>query len=316
MKGTIHNRKKTVEDNVPIDDDDTKCNKPIMCSTLSDYIPEYMKYEYILQGYRINISFKDSLLSLFSLHNETFNIWTALISFATFLYIGIDILFIERGMSFWEKVAYIVYTCSAIYTFLGSLLYHWFHCIDHSHHECLLRMDISGIGFLIMGSYYPPIYYSFQDVPNIGIMYLTLVTSMCLFCSAMFFIPKFSHDDYRLFRVFVFGCTALFGMIPLIHIFALHLGNLNTIWRVGSAVIELYLWYGLAVFFYASKIPEKYFPGLFDTIGCSHQFWHIFVFVATVVHYYRCTTTYSMMQNVIAGEHYRENLMMVSSSFK
>ena len=35
--------------------------------------------KYIISGYRMNYSFFQTLLSLFSIHNETINIWTHLI---------------------------------------------------------------------------------------------------------------------------------------------------------------------------------------------------------------------------------------------
>jgi len=201
-------------------------------------------------------------------------------------------------MTFWEKGSYVVYTVAAMYTFLGSLLYHWFQCISQSHHECLLRMDISGIGILIMGSYYPPIYYAFRSAPSFGIFYLASISIMCILCSIMLYVPRFSQEEYRYFRVAVLSGTALFGIIPLIHLFYLHEGGLQNIIFYGKlmAVLELYFWYGLAVFFYASKLPERILPGLFDVVGCSHQFWHTFVFVATYIHYSRCLTTHSIMQ--------------------
>jgi len=36
---------------------------------------------------------------------------------------------------------------------------------------------------------------------------------------------------------------------------------------------------------YASKTPERFFPGLFDYIGCSHNIWHVAVLGGIVFHY-------------------------------
>jgi adiponectin receptor len=273
------------------------CKKDaILYSTNEHEVPEYMRYQFVQFGYRMNLSFLKSFLSLFRIHNETLNIWTALLSFVVFFIIGIWTI-LDSEMTFWEKGAFLVYTMTAIYTFLGSLLYHWFNCMSHDHHECLLRMDISGIGFLICGSYYPPIYYAFQNHASFGIFYLTCITIGCTLTSAMLFFPKFSQDKYRIFRVGVLSSTALFGIIPLIHLFFLHEGGLSNpiFFAKVMAVLELYMWYGIAVVFYATKLPERFFPGKFDIVGCSHHWWHTFVFVASYCHYTSCLTTHSIV---------------------
>ena len=49
-------------------------------------IPEYLIFnKHILSGYRVNFTVKDSLLSLFTLHNESINIWTHVAGFLLFL---------------------------------------------------------------------------------------------------------------------------------------------------------------------------------------------------------------------------------------
>ncbi len=37
--------------------------------------------------------------------------------------------------------------------------------------------------------------------------------------------------------------------------------------------------------FYAFRFPERCHPGHFDTIGASHQLFHIFVVLAVITHY-------------------------------
>lgn len=36
---------------------------------------------------------------------------------------------------------------------------------------------------------------------------------------------------------------------------------------------------------YASKTPERFFPGFFDYVGCSHNIWHVAVLGGIVFHY-------------------------------
>lgn len=50
------------------------------------HVPEYLVFnKHILSGYRVNFTVKDSLISLFTLHNETLNIWTHVAGFVLFM---------------------------------------------------------------------------------------------------------------------------------------------------------------------------------------------------------------------------------------
>jgi len=37
---------------------------------------------------------------------------------------------------------------------------------------------------------------------------------------------------------------------------------------------------------YMLRLPERFFPGLFDIFGSSHQIFHIFIVIAAVMTYY------------------------------
>ena len=47
-------------------------------------VPEYQAMISITSGYRQRLDYKDCLLSIFRLHNETINIWTHLLGFLIF----------------------------------------------------------------------------------------------------------------------------------------------------------------------------------------------------------------------------------------
>ena len=49
-------------------------------------VPRYLVFnEHILSGYRVNFTVRDSLMSLFTLHNESINIWSHVFGFVLFL---------------------------------------------------------------------------------------------------------------------------------------------------------------------------------------------------------------------------------------
>ena len=45
-------------------------------------------------------------------------------------------------------------------------------------------------------------------------------------------------------------------------------------------MIVMYMISGSAFFFYITKFPERVVPGIVDIVGHSHQWWHIFIFLA------------------------------------
>ena len=60
--------------------------------------PEWLKDDYLLKGYRINHHrFVDLLKSLFTLHNETINIWTHLIGGICFIVLAVYLAFFSQA---------------------------------------------------------------------------------------------------------------------------------------------------------------------------------------------------------------------------
>ncbi|KAJ2821856.1 hypothetical protein IWW50_004463 [Coemansia erecta] len=51
-------------------------------------------------------------------------------------------------------------------------------------------------------------------------------------------------------------------------------------------VLGMVSMYAFGTMLYAFNIPERWFPGLFDTFGNSHQLFHCLIFFAALTHYY------------------------------
>jgi adiponectin receptor len=257
-------------------------------STHEDYekLPKHLPEPYIMSAYRVNFTFFEALLSLFSWHNETVNIWTSLIPFVFFIVMVFILLFKWEMGSVYHTLAYVVFFAGAIYTYGASTLYHWFNCISSKHHQTLLRLDISGIGFLIMGSFYPPLYYSFHCHPNWGIFYLAMETIACFISSLLFIFPKFISDAFRYFRIGIFVSIVGSAIFPVSHLFYIYGFNNALFIETSSGMLQVILMYVIGIIFYATKFPERLAPGRFDVFFHSHQFWHTSVFLGSLFHLY------------------------------
>ena len=126
-----------------------------------DKINECFHRDYIHDGYRVDYSFSHTLLSLFTLHNETMNIWSHLIGFISILIIGFSITYELQveSVNLTERILMGIYLISAGMCMLLSTIYHWFGCMSENHYFALLSLDLTGIACLIAGSYFPATYY-------------------------------------------------------------------------------------------------------------------------------------------------------------
>jgi hypothetical protein len=130
--------------------------------THSSLVEECLRFPFIDYGYRDTKSLRDTFFTLFSFHNETMNIWSHLIGFFCVLVAGYHVaaeMMSTKDLHIFEMIAFETFIVCAALCLLLSAVYHWFGCISEAYHNCLLRVDITGVGLLVAGSYFPAVYY-------------------------------------------------------------------------------------------------------------------------------------------------------------
>jgi adiponectin receptor len=60
-----------------------------------------------------------------------------------------------------------------------------------------------------------------------------------------------------------------------------------------APVTKSLLVYVTGALLYASKTPERFFPGFFDYVGCSHNIWHVAVLGGIIFHYMAMQTMFT-----------------------
>jgi len=248
---------------------------------------------FILTGYRNRLSFLDCLRSLFLLHNETINIWSHLLGFAFFagLFVHDLVLIIpavtEDGKTIITKTDFLVLLILLICyqaTMVLSSLYHTFEChASVKVAETCFSLDILGITVGLMATYLSGLYYSFYCEPHWRDFYLLTVGGIFVLATSIQFIPAKtlfeSEEKQARFRIRLFVIWAVYGVVPTIHWVWLQDGSPIVQYMIPRIVV-MYIIVGAAFFFYVTKMPERLMPGLVDTFGHSHQWWHVLIFFA------------------------------------
>lgn len=260
--------------------------KLLKITEVDDY---YRTNPFILTGYRDKTDFLGCLRSLAVLHNETINIWSHLIGFLFFVGLFLrDILFLipakESGVEVAHTDFFVLTTLIICYqaTMVLSSLYHTFTCHSHAWSDACMSLDLLGITLALLATYLSGIYYAFWCMPYWRDFYLLTVGGIFFVAAGAQVIPRFGSEENAKYRIGLFTLWAVYGILPTVHWVMLHEQGLSQslVHAMLPRIVVMYSICGCAFFFYITKLPERFFPGLVDIVGHSHQWWHIFIFLA------------------------------------
>ncbi|KAM7291000.1 adiponectin receptor protein 2 [Ixodes scapularis] len=233
-------------------------------------------------------SWRACIRSVFSLHTESGNIWTHLLGALGFLALGVHFFRSDALALDWSgSLAFGVYFAGAALCLTLSTMYHTFSC--HSARVCQLfcKMDYCGITILILGSFYPWLHFQFLCEPLKRLVYGLLVTSSGLLTLRVSMSQKFGEARYRGLRAGIFFSFALVcGILPSTH-YGLEHGWDDLMYK--SSFVYMLLMVAIYVTgccVYATRVPERFFPGRCDLAFQSHQIFHILVLLGALAHYY------------------------------
>lgn len=250
--------------------------------------------EFVLSGYRPSeMSWRSCSASVFSIHNETINIWThacGAIAWA-FAMDAATAMLRERARNLSEQTMYVTKACYLMCLAMpvASSLFHTYNCMGERAYRTLLRLDILGIHTLMFARTMTEAYLVYFCEPT------TWITFMIL--AAVIGGGLAAHGAWNLSQ-WPFVPQLALAHVPLISF--LGAGE-----RAGDAFrddvvvdvdatavsfdprerayVELSLYgslVGVVAFgLYRSRFPERLWPGRFDIVGSSHQWWHVFTWI-------------------------------------
>ena len=257
-------------------------------------VPPHARRNHILTGYRPIVQTDQSLIrasfrGLFSLHNETLNVWSHLLG------VGWAVMRLQwlttlpadavgatapEGM----RMSVGLFLLTAIFCLGISVIAHLLApIVNREPSLALWRVDSFGICVLIGGSYLPGLAFGFRCRPAWRGAYSTIV-GVLLLAGALTSVTAETGRGGTLerLRVCTLCSSVLFGLVPLCHFCMLAPSDETAIFV--PPLLHMFFFYILGFFFYASAVPESLNPGRWDLRGGSHFMWHLAVLSAVVAY--------------------------------
>ncbi|ORX58022.1 HlyIII-domain-containing protein [Hesseltinella vesiculosa] len=253
-------------------------------------LPAWMQdNHFITDGYRRPTnSYTECVKTIWYLHNEYVNIWSHGLGFLLFFFLGVHFFWTQplpETLTWFDKIYFLVFITSAL-TCLGfSSLFHCFTCHSEPVAASWNRCDYAGITILIVGSFFPVIYYGFHCHALLQVFYLVTISVLGICTAAVVLLKHFRTPAYRWMRTSMFLALGLFGLVPGFH--GVYVYGFYRSFDTISLVNELVMGacYVTGALIYACRIPERWLPGKFNIFGASHQIFHVLVVVALISHY-------------------------------
>ncbi|KAI1112459.1 HlyIII-domain-containing protein [Nemania sp. NC0429] len=244
---------------------------------------------HILKGYRFSDSKIDCIRSVFGVSNETVNIWSHVLGF--FLVLSVAFYFYPTSAHFalYTKADIFiaaVFFFAACKCLVCSTMWHTMNCVaDQTLMERFACIDYTGISLLIAASIMTTEYTAFYCEPISRWTYMIATATLGIAGTIMPWHPTFNRQDMAWLRVGFFIGLAATGFMPILQI----IFTRGTAWAyefyLDANLVKSLSVYVLGACIYASKVPERWFPGAFDFFGNAHNLWHLAVLGGIIYHY-------------------------------
>jgi adiponectin receptor len=242
---------------------------------------------HIKRGYRFTESRVECVRSMFGISNELVNIWTH--GLGLFLVLGVAFYFYPNNVNFSLSTTadIVIAACfffTACLTLVCSTIWHTMNAVaDVEAVSMFACVDYTGISLLIAASIMTSEYTAFYCDPVSRWIYMTTTALLGIGGVILPWHPRFNGQDMAWARVAFFIGLGATGFLPVFQLFLTN--GPEFVYEFYSPIAKSLFVYVAGAFVYASKVPERWFPGMFDYIGGSHNLWHMAVLGGILFHY-------------------------------
>ena len=255
-------------------------------------IPHYSNFfitvhPFIYTGYRIHHSLSDCFKSIFSMHNETSNIWSHLISLIAYVLLMIMMKHI------YNTVVYF-YLLSTILCFLASTAYHTFNSHSEESCKCMFKIDLFGITIQLLCGIICGIQFMFNEFVTIRYFYYSLFAFLSVSVIIFTVIPIFISEKFAVLRLVLF--LTLFTCAFLCSIHWTLVARIEEVEALSKYSLLGFGFIFVGFIFYLSKFPESVYQSKFvDHYLQSHTLWHLGVTGSSISYYYFLINYYLLL---------------------
>lgn len=250
---------------------------------------------HIKKGYRFTESKLECVRSIFNVSNELVNIWSHAVGLVLVLCVALWFYPSSTNFSLSSKsdifVAAVFFVMACL-TLTCSIVWHTMNAVaDVNAISIFACVDYTGISLLIAASIMTTEYTAFYCDPLSRWIYMGLTAFLGAGGVILPWHPRFNGADMAWVRVAFYVGLALTGFMPMLQLSITH--GPEFVYNFYSPISKSVLVYFGGAIVYASKIPERWVPGMFDYVGGSHNLWHAAVLGGILFHYTAMQTFFS-----------------------
>lgn len=242
---------------------------------------------HIKKGYRFTETKLECVRSAFNMSNEFINIWShaiglvLVLAVAFYFYPSSDNFSLSTKTDVFVAAVFFVMACL---TLVCSTIWHTMNAVaDVNAISMFACVDYTGISLLIAASIMTTEYTAFYCDPVSRWAYMGFTAFLGIGGVILPWHPRFNRPDMSWVRVAFYVGLAMTGFMPIVQLYWTH--GPDFVYDFYSPISKSMLVYSSGAIVYGSKIPERWFPGMFDYVGGSHNLWHAAVLGGILFHY-------------------------------